>query len=245
MPALLIPMDELTKYLVRAEMATEVTLTAESFRDLVLQAMSAAAAIRELEAKLDAEREKAPSFIGGNTGHGHVWERPDGIKARCGGPGICAECSKDQAAVMRAKEFAGRQGITSSRIEVATRTDETKENASPDVPAAPANLEPVMYMDGDGSTLDLRRWNEASDRTKEWYNIPLYALLPRLERDAERYRARRYTIYKNRLRIEMPQGKNWRPTTFEDFCAEYDAACDKEIEKQATEISRLKGERSK
>jgi len=70
-------------------------------------------------------------------------------------------------------------------------------------------------------------------------------LLPGLERDAERYRARRYTIYKDRLRIEMPQGKNWRPTTFEDFCAEYDAACDKEIEKQATEISRLKGERSK
>ena len=66
--------------------------------------------------------------------------------------------------------------------------------------------------------------------------------LPGLERDAERYRARRYTIYKDRLRIEMPQGKNWRPTTFEDFCAEYDADCDKEIEKQAAEISRLKGE---
>jgi len=71
---------------------------------------------------------------------------------------------------------------------------------------------------------------------------PASPLLPVLERDAERYRARRYTIYKDRLRIEMPQGKNWRPTTFEDFCAEYDAACDKEIEKQATEISRLKGE---
>jgi len=67
-------------------------------------------------------------------------------------------------------------------------------------------------------------------------------LLPGRERDAERYRARRYTIYKDRLRIEMPQGKNWRPTTFEDFCAEYDAACDKEIEKQPAEISRLKGE---
>ena len=73
---------------------------------------------------------------------------------------------------------------------------------------------------------------------------PAADLLPGLERDAERYRARRYTIYKDRLRIEMPQGKNWRPTTFEDFCAEYDAACDKEIEKQATEISRLKGEGS-
>jgi len=59
-----------------------------------------------------------------------------------------------------------------------------------------------------------------------------------LEADAKRYRARRYTIYKDRLRIEMPQGKNWRPTTFEDFCAEYDAACDKEIEKQAAERSK-------
>lgn len=23
---------------------------------------------------------------GSNTGHGHVWERPDGVKMRCGGP---------------------------------------------------------------------------------------------------------------------------------------------------------------
>lgn len=28
-----------------------------------------------------------------NTGHGHVFPRPDGVKARCGGPGICMECS--------------------------------------------------------------------------------------------------------------------------------------------------------
>lgn len=32
-----------------------------------------------------------------NTGHGHVWPRPDGVKARCGGPGMCSECSRDQA----------------------------------------------------------------------------------------------------------------------------------------------------
>lgn len=30
-----------------------------------------------------------------NTGHGHVFSRPDGVRARCGGPGICAECSRD------------------------------------------------------------------------------------------------------------------------------------------------------
>ncbi|MBL4833611.1 MAG: hypothetical protein JKY26_06505 [Pseudomonas sp.] len=32
-----------------------------------------------------------------NSGHGHVYHRPDGERARCGGPGICAQCSKDQA----------------------------------------------------------------------------------------------------------------------------------------------------
>ena len=38
-----------------------------------------------------------PYMPGTNTGHGHVWERPDGIKARCGGSGFCAQCSADQA----------------------------------------------------------------------------------------------------------------------------------------------------
>jgi hypothetical protein len=28
-------------------------------------------------------------------GHGHVTPRPDGTRARCGGPGICAECSRE------------------------------------------------------------------------------------------------------------------------------------------------------
>ena len=31
-----------------------------------------------------------------NTGHGHVWKRPDGIRARCGGPGMCRQCSLDK-----------------------------------------------------------------------------------------------------------------------------------------------------
>jgi ribosomal protein S27AE len=35
---------------------------------------------------------------GTNTGHGHVWPRPDGAKVRCGGPGICPACSMDLAA---------------------------------------------------------------------------------------------------------------------------------------------------
>lgn len=33
-----------------------------------------------------------------NVGHGHVFPRPDGVKARCGGPALCAECKQDLAA---------------------------------------------------------------------------------------------------------------------------------------------------
>lgn len=33
---------------------------------------------------------------GTNTGHGHIWPRPDGVKARCGGPGLCRDCALDE-----------------------------------------------------------------------------------------------------------------------------------------------------
>ena len=36
----------------------------------------------------------APYGPGTNTGHGHVWPRPDGRKARCGGPRFCQECAR-------------------------------------------------------------------------------------------------------------------------------------------------------
>lgn len=35
-----------------------------------------------------------------NSGHGHAWMRPDGIKARCGGPAMCSEC-RDEQRLMR------------------------------------------------------------------------------------------------------------------------------------------------
>lgn len=34
-------------------------------------------------------------YPGTNAGHGYVWERPDGARARCGGPAMCGECTKD------------------------------------------------------------------------------------------------------------------------------------------------------
>jgi hypothetical protein len=34
-----------------------------------------------------------------NTGHGHVRPRPDGVRMRCGGPAVCRECQREQAAL--------------------------------------------------------------------------------------------------------------------------------------------------
>lgn len=39
-----------------------------------------------------------------NKGHGHVFPRPDGMKARCGGPGMCKECAADAALADAARQ---------------------------------------------------------------------------------------------------------------------------------------------
>lgn len=40
-----------------------------------------------------------------NTGHGHIFQRPDGARARCGGPASCSECAADDA---RKKAWGGK-----------------------------------------------------------------------------------------------------------------------------------------
>jgi len=44
---------------------------------------------------------------GTNNGHGHVWERPDGMKARCGGPGFCSQCAADEGKYGQAMDSRG------------------------------------------------------------------------------------------------------------------------------------------
>jgi hypothetical protein len=41
--------------------------------------------------------QKQESRVGTNSGHGHVWDRPDGMVTKCGGPGICIMCTDDKA----------------------------------------------------------------------------------------------------------------------------------------------------
>ena len=47
--------------------------------------------------RLQAAEDGAPTPGALNVGHGHVIPRPDGVRARCGGPGLCRECSRDLA----------------------------------------------------------------------------------------------------------------------------------------------------
>lgn len=42
-----------------------------------------------------------------NQGHGHVFRRRDGQRTRCGGPGLCAECSADLARLSAAAKRPG------------------------------------------------------------------------------------------------------------------------------------------
>jgi hypothetical protein len=38
-----------------------------------------------------------PGAPGQNTGHGHVFPRPDRARARCGGPRLCDQCRADES----------------------------------------------------------------------------------------------------------------------------------------------------
>lgn len=43
-----------------------------------------------------------------NTGHGHVTPRADGVRTRCGGPGLCTVCMREAAALAQAKKHRRR-----------------------------------------------------------------------------------------------------------------------------------------
>jgi hypothetical protein len=42
-----------------------------------------------------------------DCGHGHVYPNANGLKARCGGPAMCAFCASDLAAMSQSKTQGG------------------------------------------------------------------------------------------------------------------------------------------
>jgi hypothetical protein len=69
----------------------------------------------EADAKLRAD----------NQGHGHVRPRPDGARARCGGPGICNECSREKAALAEFRKPAEPAPTNLTATEVSERLQQS------------------------------------------------------------------------------------------------------------------------
>lgn len=75
---------------------------------------------------------------GTNTGDGHVWTRPDGIRMRCGGPGICKKCSQDYAdraiAFHAAGLNSGDNPETLKAVQVFLAKDDRRKELMPSTP---------------------------------------------------------------------------------------------------------------
>ncbi|MDH1323516.1 hypothetical protein N5D78_09410 [Pseudomonas aeruginosa] len=59
---------------------------------------------------------------GANVGHGHVFPRADGVKMRCGGPGLCSECTAD---AYRARAALAQPSPAPDLAERGTTTEQT------------------------------------------------------------------------------------------------------------------------
>lgn len=78
-----------------------------------------------------AKDEAEPAeFVSLNTGHGHVHPRPDGVLARCGGPGVCDVCSREAAAANAgAERFLADVRKPEEEVEAQWRKDASAEIA--------------------------------------------------------------------------------------------------------------------
>lgn len=89
-----------------AHLRQENAMLSEKRRSEKERADRLAIRVQELEGK--PKQDVKP--VGGNYGHGHVWERPDGVKMRCGGPAMCKECALDHARETKAPEAQPCEG---------------------------------------------------------------------------------------------------------------------------------------
>ena len=51
------------------------------------------------------------------SGHGHVVPRPDGAKARCGGPALCSACAREKAQQVDPKLSAAKDALAAFKAD--------------------------------------------------------------------------------------------------------------------------------
>ncbi len=106
-----------------------------------------------------------------NKGHGHVHERPDGVKARCGGPGICSVCALEMAQADSLLQHTAA-GTPYTIHHHDSKTDPI-EKGNVDIEALSARLHDV-YQKEAHRRHDVRHsdaYENLSDDTKEWDRV--------------------------------------------------------------------------
>lgn len=101
----------------------------------------------ELAAALAQPQPEKEDGPGSNTGHGHVWPRPDGGKARCGGPGICKPCGAD---ALRWPTPSEQPAVVASAEGGEWPCPKCAEPYAPHEPECAAASAPVAKGDGNG-----------------------------------------------------------------------------------------------
>ena len=108
------------------------------------------------------------NYPGTNAGHGHVWQRPDGMKVRCGGPGLCGQCAFD----------AGRQHAVVAEPRLTAAETLTRMNADRD--ERDLNRRIKWFVDKWSERLDAGR-EEAAELSAD-----VVTLVQAVHRDASR-----------------------------------------------------------
>lgn len=100
--------------------------------------------------------------IGTNSGHGHVWPRPDSLIVPCGGVGTCPDCSRDAKIYAAPGESSSSPEVKSEQAPPQTTLSgivkmrqEASQKAKEDVGTMPKGVIPDVYV-GESSWPALR-----------------------------------------------------------------------------------------
>ncbi|WP_185833280.1 hypothetical protein [Pseudomonas aeruginosa] len=158
--------------------------------------------------------------VGANVGHGHVFPRADGVKMRCGGPGLCSECTAD-ASRARAALAQPSPAPELERPEVA------------EVAFVLRNIGAMDAEDIDGDNVDLRFEDAEGRDTGCDVSIVEYA-----EKAADLFEQHDRIVGELRAEIaQLRQHKN----DYMDAGQETYRALQNEIREREAEIARLDG----
>lgn len=86
-----------------------------------------------------------------NQGHGHVVPRPDGVRARCGGPALCRVCQAERAALESAPQASKPTQVESDAIRQARHESYSegyaagKAFAAAPLPVPPSPFDKLVY----------------------------------------------------------------------------------------------------